>query len=53
MGVPGCYRQIVLPGHGGDPEVIVWYELTKLSELGFDFSIMLGREEIARNSVES
>jgi hypothetical protein len=40
--VPGCQRQIILPGHRRNPEVVVRDGLAKLGEFGFDLAVNLG-----------
>ena len=41
VGVPGCQRQVILPGHRRDPEVVVRDGLAKLSQFGSDLAVNL------------
>ena len=42
VGVPGCQRQVILPGHRRNPEVVVRNGFTKPGEFGFDLAVYFG-----------
>lgn len=37
--VPGCQREIMLPGHCRDPQIVVWNRFAELSEFAFDLAV--------------
>jgi len=42
MHVPGCQRQIVLPGHRRYPEIVIRNRFSDLREFGFDLAVDRG-----------